>query len=280
MRSRWATLACSGLVAVACSSSGEPVERAVRQFDVDGIEVIAETTSTDLPQVAGVVEFTDTIIDDGSGPELCLGAVEESLPPQCDGPVIKGLDMSGWSDELDGVRWGERTVTVTWPPEAGSVDFVAQAPGTVAPRHRPALPVECESIDDPVLASGLSSLQPHLGDLYAGVWLTEDDLGVLQVTGDVSEQLEPLERSGRVACVIEVEHNRATLLRFQTQVHLQAGSQAHVISLTPNGAYGRVDVVVAVPDRRTVDAIAGTGVDPTAVRVIGWGAILEPAADA
>ncbi len=52
-----------------------------------------------------------TVLDDGSGPELCLGAVMTSLPPQCD-----GLPVAGWSwpaagtERASGVTWGSFVV--------------------------------------------------------------------------------------------------------------------------------------------------------------------------
>ena len=53
---------------------------------------------------------------DGEEPQLCLGGVAESYPPQCGGPEIVGWD---W-DEVDGeesasgVTWGAYAVTGTW----------------------------------------------------------------------------------------------------------------------------------------------------------------------
>lgn len=48
-----------------------------------------------------------TVLDDGSGPELCLGAVMESYPPQC-----SGLPLTGWS--WDGIEGSETSGGVTW----------------------------------------------------------------------------------------------------------------------------------------------------------------------
>ena len=36
-----------------------------------------------------------TVLDAGTGPELCLGAVAESYPPQCGGPALEDFD---WGD--------------------------------------------------------------------------------------------------------------------------------------------------------------------------------------
>jgi hypothetical protein len=51
-------------------------------------------------------------------PQLCLGPVAESWPPQCRGPEIAGWDWKGvgrgmFEKEGD-VRWGQFAVTGTW----------------------------------------------------------------------------------------------------------------------------------------------------------------------
>ncbi|WP_244931674.1 hypothetical protein [Nocardioides sp. W7] len=61
-----------------------------------------------------------TVIDDGDGAELCLGAVGFSLPPQCDGPRLVGWDWAdhaGRFEEAGGTRWGEFVVTGTYDGE-------------------------------------------------------------------------------------------------------------------------------------------------------------------
>ena len=125
------TAACNGDGAVTSDGSEQAEElvraeadqirpvreaRRVRVFDVGGVEVVVETEAGRLVDRAARVEFTGMVIDSGSGPEWCLSGVAESLPPSCDGPVVEGLAMDPWADELNGVRWGVRTVTVSWPP--------------------------------------------------------------------------------------------------------------------------------------------------------------------
>ncbi|MBS43097.1 MAG: hypothetical protein CMH83_08065 [Nocardioides sp.] len=56
-------------------------------------------------------------MDTGDGPELCLGPVAESYPPQCSGPPVEGWDWAsyrGTFDRVDDVRWGAYAVTGTW----------------------------------------------------------------------------------------------------------------------------------------------------------------------
>lgn len=60
-----------------------------------------------------------TVLDDGSGAELCLGGVAESLPPQCSGPKLIDWDWSDWTgkfEEASGTRWGQFILTGTYDP--------------------------------------------------------------------------------------------------------------------------------------------------------------------
>lgn len=74
---------------------------------------------TSVPGAAGLVASRGpvTILDDGDGPELCLGGVATSLPPQCGGPSVVGwtwADHRGDFEEASGVQWGEFAVTGTF----------------------------------------------------------------------------------------------------------------------------------------------------------------------
>lgn len=72
-----------------------------------------------------------TVLDDGSGPQLCLGAIAESLPPQCGGAEVVGWDWTDWTgsyEQVAGVRWGQFTLTGTY-----DADGVAFTPETVTP---------------------------------------------------------------------------------------------------------------------------------------------------
>ncbi|UNK72449.1 hypothetical protein [Microbacterium sp. H1-D42] len=65
--------------------------------------------------------FGITVLDDGDGAELCLGAVLESYPPQCSGAKLVDWDWTDWTgayEEAGDVRWGSFTLTGTYDPEA------------------------------------------------------------------------------------------------------------------------------------------------------------------
>lgn len=62
------------------------------------------------------VTVTATVLDGGDGPELCLGGVADSLPPQCSGPPIRGWDWDDHpeADFANDVRWGEFVLVGGW----------------------------------------------------------------------------------------------------------------------------------------------------------------------
>lgn len=83
--------------------------------------------SVSLTGCSGPQTGTFTILDDGSGAQLCE-TVMESYPPQCNGESV--VDWS-WDavpyDEASGVRWGEYTVTVTRDGDRVHVELVDPA---------------------------------------------------------------------------------------------------------------------------------------------------------
>ncbi|MGA8847403.1 MAG: hypothetical protein WB471_12385 [Nocardioides sp.] len=72
-----------------------------------------------IPAAPGDVRSTGlpTVMDTGSGAELCLGAIAESYPPQCGGPAIPNWDWKAYEgtyEQQDDIRWGTYAVTGTW----------------------------------------------------------------------------------------------------------------------------------------------------------------------
>ena len=58
-----------------------------------------------------------TVLQKGEGePQLCLGPIMESYPPQCNGPTIYGWDWSlaDYSETASTVTWGTYAVFGTW----------------------------------------------------------------------------------------------------------------------------------------------------------------------
>jgi hypothetical protein len=248
---------------------------AVTVYEIEGVEVVTPTRLSELPERATQVEFVVTVIDSGDGPELCVGGVATSLPPQCSGPVAAGLAMEGWSEEMNGVRWGERSVVVAWPPIDGIVDVVSDSPviawEVVFPPDQ--LPAECRDI---AIAAGVGVINDYASSLGArngGLYLANDGTLVLQVVDDPAPHRAALAESGG-ACVVEVARSEAEQRSIQDALRQLladdipefAGSLA-----IGTGAGGRVVVYVPVADGETARTIASLVDDPTAIRIVGSG---------
>lgn len=70
-----------------------------------------------------LLEGNGTVLDDGSGPELCLGGVAESYPPQCGGIPLAGWDWDAVDGEesASGTTWGDFHVVGTYDGETFTV---------------------------------------------------------------------------------------------------------------------------------------------------------------
>lgn len=82
-------------------------------------------------QVLGIGTVLEAAGED-SEPQLCLGPVAESAPPQCEGPPLTGWsweEVPGTNDARAGARWGTYAVTGTYD---GTGFSVTEAPQTLA----------------------------------------------------------------------------------------------------------------------------------------------------
>ncbi|UUZ60475.1 hypothetical protein [Nocardioides sp. B-3] len=82
-------------------------------------ETVSASRPTEVLAATGLVTTSrpTTVLDDGDGPELCLGGVAQSLPPQCSGPAVLDwarADHAGAYEEANGVRWGDFTLVGEW----------------------------------------------------------------------------------------------------------------------------------------------------------------------
>ncbi|WP_114424277.1 hypothetical protein [Nocardioides houyundeii] len=86
--------------------------------------------SSPVPAATGRVSTPQlALVMDTGRPELCLGPVAQSWPPQC-----RGLPLAGWRwsehpehEEQDGARWGSFAVTGTWDGERFTVQEAVPA---------------------------------------------------------------------------------------------------------------------------------------------------------
>jgi hypothetical protein len=134
-----------------------------------------------------------TVLDDGDGARLCLGAVLESYPPQCGGPLLGGWGWDAYGghyEEANGVRWGEFHVVGRYDGGGwdGTIEVSAVTPAADWDGERP--PYQETSFDTPCPEpdGGWQVLDPdtttheHLDravaaaeglDGYAGLWLDQ-----------------------------------------------------------------------------------------------------------
>jgi hypothetical protein len=145
MRIAWAVVAL--LVLAACGTEGGG--RAADPAGDPRASGPATAMPTAIPTASGPVQTRHpaTVMDTGS-PELCLGAVAESYPPQC-----RGIPLVGWSwQDHDGVfeksgqtRWGLFAVTGTFDGTTLTVRDAVPA-ALHDPGPLPAEPTPCEDL--------------------------------------------------------------------------------------------------------------------------------------
>lgn len=137
------------------------------------------------PAASGQVTTVSTVLQEGDGPpELCLGAVAESNPPQCSGLEIADWDWDAVEAEsaLD-TTWGTYEVEGSWDGETFRVTEAAAAPAErPAPPEDPRLdPANAGAVGPEMSEPEALELQndvfEHLGGL--GGWI---DNGYIWVT--------------------------------------------------------------------------------------------------
>lgn len=133
------------------------------------------------------------VVMDRGAPELCLGPVAESYPPQCGGPPMIGWDWAeheGTYDEQGEVRWGTYALTGTWDGTSFSAtDAVSAAlydPASPEPSPTPT-PATAYDAELAAIAEGLGEVDGVLGaygaDGHVLVDVVYDD-GTLQRWAD------------------------------------------------------------------------------------------------
>lgn len=109
-----------------------------------------------------------TVMDTGEGPEVCLGAIAESYPPQCSGPTLLGWDWSENEvhDKQGKVRWGSFAITGSWDGEALTASDAIPAALYDAMYVEPTEPPTPEP---PVEAAELERIAAELQEVLPGV---------------------------------------------------------------------------------------------------------------
>ena len=137
------------------------------------------------------------------------------------------------------------------------------------------LPAECADIDAFVGSGEVNEYARGLGEASGGVYVTNENILVLQVTENPQRHRDALVSGDRQACVVEVERSETEQRRIHDETDQRLAAAVYGSSVSSPGPGGRVDVGVPVADRETVEAIAALVDDPAAIRVIGWAILLD-----
>lgn len=250
-------LAAVAVVALLASCADEPVVGAPgpdgepRRYEADGT----------------VLEAAD------HGPELCLGGVAESYPPQCSGVPLTSWDWANVEGEesASGTTWGEFHVVGTYdgstfavesagpfvPPDTGSVDFtppcpepaggwVAADPGRTSEDDRNAVMHAAEAEDDSAGFWIDYTVEPTEGPFGP-----DDIVVVAAFTGDLERHESDLRALwGGPLCVTQLERTSRELNRIQSELGGEVGAELGLEVLWSGGnvVENLVEVGVVVAD--------------------------------
>jgi hypothetical protein len=246
--------------------------------------------------VGGPLTGTATVLESPEhGPQLCLGGVADSLPPQCGGPDIVGWDWDDATGEesANGTTWGDYTVVGTWadgtftltePPRAPEArDDEPAAPDASTPCPEPAggwavvdASTTTQAAQDAAMAAAQSqedfsgawvdqSINPSYadGEVSVGDEPAMNDPAHLIVnvrfTGDVARHERELRALwGGALCVSEGRRTEAELRRIQDEL----GDRDDLIWSSTDVIEEQVELGVVVDDgvQAEMDATYGDGV--------------------
>lgn len=114
----------------------------------------------------GEVLAQGTVMDVAGTVELCLGAIRESYPPQCDGIPLTNWSWDGidGSETSDAVRWGSYAVQGTYDGESFTVTGPPIMLALYDPIAIPSEPAEPGVADEQTLLAIQQELPDRLGD--------------------------------------------------------------------------------------------------------------------
>lgn len=248
------------------------------------------------PRAARHTATTTVLESPDHGPELCLGGVLTSLPPQCGGPAVLGWDWEvvGGEKSVDGTTWGTFTVTGTWDGDAHTLTLTERptTPGQPAPAERGQTPastpcpapeggwgvVDGSTTSDASLQAAIDHArsEPTVG----GVWVDQsinpavdgvprDESRVndpsrlvlnVSFTGDLGRQEGALrEIWGGALCVSKASRGAVDRARIRAEVEAEV---ATLLFSSVDEIAGRVEIGVPVDDglQQRFDERYGTGV--------------------
>ena len=240
------------------------------------------TPPAKVPAAKGPVTGQGTVMDTVR-PELCLGAVADSYPPQCSGLPIVGWDWSkvaGQFEKSGDTRWGSFVLTGTFDGTTFTMTEPALSLATYDPVRDPGYDPDpfktpCAEPDggwavlDPARTNDQTMQEVFETasqlDGYAGSWMdqsrnTSTDEGEqndptkvvvnVTVTGDVGAAEAELRRIwGGALCVSKAKYTEADLQAIQTQLQSLPG-------LLTSNAQNDVVTAEVINDDRSLQAWA------------------------
>lgn len=175
-----------------------------------------------------------TVLDPGTGPQMCLGAVAESYPPQCGGPAIDGFAWGeGGFERASGVTWGSYALTGTFDGATFTVSDAIPAAlydAAAQPQDEP-LGAACEApatIDsEQATPEDLDATLAAAAALpgYATAWLTGNTINVAVTQDAAGAETTLRETWGGPLCVTTVERTDADLTAINTELQAALGEQ-------------------------------------------------------
>lgn len=123
---RYAGLVAVVLLLAACGDTvaqdpgGPATDRTTDPASTGDASSGAPARPTSIPAADGEVLAQGTVLESDDGPQLCLGGVLDSMPPQCGGPLITSWDWDVVSDFVErraGTTWGAFALTGTFDGE-------------------------------------------------------------------------------------------------------------------------------------------------------------------
>lgn len=209
--------------------------------------------TTTLPADQRYEADTTVLESPGHGPQLCLGGVAESYPPQCGGPDIVGWDWADVEGEesASGTTWGTYHVVGTYADGVFTLTEPARTPSDDARRGDVDFTAPCAApeggwaVVDPPTATmdAQSAAMEHAAGQpdYAGSWVDQsinpamaDGFGpddemlandptklvlVVLFTGDLERHERDLRAIwGGALCVAQAERSEAELDAIQQEI--------------------------------------------------------------
>jgi hypothetical protein len=193
------------LLLSACTAQGGPAGSAPDGNQPDDAPTAAGPPT---PAASGQVTTVDTVLQEGDGPpELCLGMVLDSYPPQCGGLEIAGWDWDAVEAEsARDTTWGSYEVEGSWDGETFRVSEATGAPAKWPtppedPRRNPDNAGTVGPDTEPEALELRNEVHDHLGGLRR--WIDNGYIWVTVAYDDGSIQRYADDRYGADTVVVQ-----------------------------------------------------------------------------